>query len=64
MALTRSVKDTIKARAERDPAFRGALLTEAVELTLAGELETGKTVLRMCVDATVDVSPRTNPRER
>ncbi|WP_246775872.1 hypothetical protein [Methylobacterium aquaticum] len=64
MALTRSVKDTIKARAERDADFRDALLTEAIEQFRAGGFETGKAVLRMCVDATVDVSPRTNPRER
>ena len=45
MALTRSFKDTVKARAERDPAFRDALLTEAVDQFLAGDLETGKAVL-------------------
>lgn len=31
MPLTRSFKDTVKARAERDPVFRDALLTEAIE---------------------------------
>lgn len=46
MALTRSFKETVKARAERDPAFRVALLTEAVDLFLAGELQVGKAVLR------------------
>lgn len=46
MALTRSFKDTVKSRAARDPAFRDALLTEAVEQFLAGELDTGKAVLR------------------
>ncbi len=50
MALTRSVKDTIEARAERDPAFRNALLTEAVEQFLAGDVETGKALLRVCGD--------------
>jgi DNA-binding phage protein len=53
MALTRSFKETVKARAERDPAFRGALLTEAVELMLAGDLDTGKSVLRDYINATV-----------
>jgi hypothetical protein len=31
MALTRDFKETVKARADRDPAFREALLTKAVE---------------------------------
>jgi hypothetical protein len=46
MALTREFKKTVKARAERDPAFREALLTEAIEQLLAGDVETGKAVLR------------------
>jgi DNA-binding phage protein len=53
MALTREFKETVKARAERDPAFREALLTEAVEQLLAGELEDGKAVLRDYINATV-----------
>jgi hypothetical protein len=31
MALTNAFKETVKARADRDPAFREALFTEAVE---------------------------------
>ena len=31
MALTREFKDTVKARAARDPNFREALLIEAAE---------------------------------
>jgi DNA-binding phage protein len=53
MALTREFKETVKARAERDPAFREALLTEAVEQLLAGEMEDGKAVLRDYINATV-----------
>ena len=53
MALTRSFKETIKARAERDVAFREALLTEAVELLIAGDLEVGKALLRDYINATV-----------
>ena len=53
MALTKEFKETVKARAARDPAFREALLTEAVELLLAGDLETGKAVLRDYINATV-----------
>jgi DNA-binding phage protein len=53
MALTRSFKETVKARAERDPKFRAALLTEAVEQMLAGDVDTGKAVLRDYINATV-----------
>ena len=53
MALTRSFKETVKARAERDPKFRAALLTEAVEQMLAGDMNTGKAVLRDYINATV-----------
>jgi DNA-binding phage protein len=53
MPLTREFKETVKARAERDPAFRAALLKEAVELLLDGDLDTGKSVLRDYINATV-----------
>jgi DNA-binding phage protein len=53
MPLTKDFKATVKARAERDPAFREALLTEAVELLLSGEVETGKAILRDYINATV-----------
>src|SRR5216684_4233138 len=53
MPLTRDFKETIKARAERDVAFREALLTEAIEQLLAGNLDLGKAVLRDYINATV-----------
>lgn len=53
MALTRSFKDTIKARADRDPAFRVGLFKEAIEALLSEDLETGKLLLRDYVNATV-----------
>ncbi len=53
MTLTRNSKETIKARADRDPAFRKALLVEAVELLLEGDVDTGKAVLRNYINATV-----------
>jgi DNA-binding phage protein len=53
MALTKAFKETVKARAERDPVFREALLAEAVEQLLAGRLDTGKAVLRDYINATV-----------
>ncbi len=40
-------------RARRDVKFRRALLKEAVEAFLSGELETGKSVLRDYINATI-----------
>ena len=56
MALTRSFRDTVQARAARDPAFRDALLTEGVEALLAGDLDTGKAILRDFINATIGFS--------
>ena len=53
MALTRDFKDTVQARARRDPAFREGLLKEGVECLLAGDIDTGKIVLRDYINATV-----------
>ena len=53
MPLTKDFKDTIKARAERDPEFRAGLFREAVEAMLSDDLETGKVLLRDYVNATV-----------
>jgi hypothetical protein len=53
MALTREFKETVRARAARDVAFREALLVEAVEALLSGDVDTGKTMLRDYINATV-----------
>ena len=53
MPLTRDFKQTIQARVRRDPAFRKALLREGVESFLAGDVETGKSVLRDYINATI-----------
>lgn len=53
MALTRDFKETIQARVRRDPAFRKALFREAIESFLAGDVDTGKSVLRDFINATV-----------
>ncbi len=53
MALTRSFKETVHARAQRDPAFRDALLLEGIEVLLSGEVDTGKAILRDYISATV-----------
>jgi len=53
MALTRDFKQTVAARVRRDPKFRQALFTEAINAYLAGDTITGKSVLRDLVNATV-----------
>lgn len=53
MPLTRDFKETIQARAQTDAAFRAALLSEAVEALLEGEVDTGKAVLRDYINATI-----------
>jgi DNA-binding phage protein len=53
MPLTRHFKETVRARAQRDPKFRKALLRDGIESLLAGDVETGKTVLRDYINATV-----------
>jgi DNA-binding phage protein len=53
MALTKDFRDTIRERAQRDAAFRRALLQEAVELMLSGDVETGQSLMRNYINATV-----------
>lgn len=53
MPLTRDFKDTLKARAKRDPDFRVSLFREAIEAMLSDDLVTGKVLLRDYVNATV-----------
>ena len=53
MALTRDFRETIQADAARDPKFRAALFTEALDAYLAGDVAAGKAVLRDLVNATI-----------
>jgi len=53
MPLTHDFKETVRARAQREPKFRQALLREALECILNGDLDTGKAVLRDYVNATL-----------
>jgi len=53
MPLTREFKKTVKERAERDPALRNALLQEAIETLMQGEVEVAKLLLRNYINATV-----------
>ena len=57
MALTRDFKATVKARAENDPEFRAALLEEAVDAFVQGDVDAGKIMLRDYVNATVGFEP-------
>lgn len=53
MALTRHFKDTVMARAQHDARFRRALLTEAINELLAGDIAAGKALLRDYINATL-----------
>ena len=48
-----TLKDTIQARAQLDSVFRKALQQEGVECLLAGDIDTGRAVLRDCINATI-----------
>jgi hypothetical protein len=49
MPLTRNFRDTVRAPAEREPAFRRALFQEAALALLRGELDEGRTALLVYV---------------
>jgi hypothetical protein len=53
MPLTRDFRETSRARAQREPAFRRALLREAMELMFLGDVKTGKALLRNYINATI-----------
>jgi len=58
MALTHDFKETVRARAQWDSAFRQALLQEAAETIRHGDHVTGQAVLRDYVN------PPTTPPKR
>ncbi len=53
MPLTRNFRETVQERARRDVKFRQALLAEAMQALLDGNLEEGRAALRSCINATV-----------
>jgi hypothetical protein len=53
MALTRSFKALVQQQVATDPAFAEALLREGIDTMLAGDVDTGKTILRDYIKATV-----------
>jgi len=46
MALTRGFRVTLLARAQKDAGVRKAMLKEGIDTMLAGDVETGKAILR------------------
>jgi DNA-binding phage protein len=53
MPLTKDFRETVKARADRDPEFRAGLYQEAVQSMVEGDLGTAKILLRDFINATV-----------
>ncbi len=53
MAITRDFKEIVQTRALHDPAFREGLLRESIDSMLAGDVETGKALLRDYINATI-----------
>ncbi|MBV9265055.1 MAG: type II toxin-antitoxin system RelE/ParE family toxin [Acidobacteriaceae bacterium] len=51
--LTKDFRETVRERAQRDASFRRALLSEAVELLLSGEVERGQSIMRQYINATM-----------
>jgi hypothetical protein len=53
MALTKSFNETIKSKLQQSDGFRRALLREAVGCMIAGDVETGKSLLRKYINGTI-----------
>ena len=53
MPLTREFKETVQARIQTDRKYRKELFREGVECLLAGDLDTGKAILRDYINATI-----------
>jgi len=51
--VTRDFKELVQKRIARGPAFAAALLREGIDTMLAGNVETGKAILRDYIKATV-----------
>jgi len=53
MPLTRSFKELVGRHVANDPAFGEALLREGIDTMLAGDVDTGRAILRDYIKATV-----------
>jgi hypothetical protein len=58
MALTRDFRETIQERAQREPAFRQALLKEGLQLINTGDFATGRAILRNYINASIACQER------
>ena len=57
MALTKKFKSTILTRAQKDPLFRRAMLAEAINEFLSGDINAAKAMLRDYINATISFKP-------
>jgi DNA-binding phage protein len=53
MKAPREFSETVSARAQEDTGFRHALLLEAVDMLISGDVDAGKVMLRYCVNASI-----------
>jgi len=53
MPLTKDFNETVREQLQKSAAFRRALLKEAVGCMIAGDLDTGKSVLRKYINGTI-----------
>jgi DNA-binding phage protein len=53
MAKTKNFRDLVQGRVKTERKFADALLREGVDAMLSGDVETGKTILRDYIKATV-----------
>jgi hypothetical protein len=53
MARTKSFKDLVERHVKADKKFAEALLREGIDAMLSGDLDTGKTIMRDYIKATV-----------
>lgn len=53
MAKTRSFRDLVERHVKGDAKFAEALLREGIDAMLSGDLDTGKTIMRDYIKATV-----------
>jgi hypothetical protein len=53
MARTKSFRDLVERHAKDDQKFAEALLREGIDAMLSGDLDTGKTIMRDYIEATV-----------
>jgi DNA-binding phage protein len=53
MPLTKDFNETVREHLQKDAGFRRAFLKEAVGCMIAGDVETGKSVLRKYINGTI-----------